>query len=86
MEEASIEGLSTLSDELDEEETRLRRFYEQARGEEQRRLIKGMIRQVAANFGSVEASILAHRDNLAEQSPERRSPQHGHPDMLGSST
>jgi hypothetical protein len=46
LEEASIEGLSTLSDELDEEETRLRRLYEQARGEEQRRLIKGMIRQV----------------------------------------
>ena len=86
LEEASIEGLSTLSNELDEEETRLRRLYEQARGEEQRRLIKGMIRQVAANSGSVEASILAHRDNLAEQSPERRSPQHGHPDMLGSST
>ena len=56
MEEGSIEGLSTLSDELDEEETRLRRLYEQARGEEQRRLIKGIIRQVAANFGSVEAS------------------------------
>ncbi|HYZ06704.1 MAG TPA: hypothetical protein VE691_16675 [Rubrobacter sp.] len=37
LEEASIEGLSTLSDELDEEETRLRRLYEQSRGEEQRR-------------------------------------------------
>jgi transcriptional regulator with XRE-family HTH domain len=86
LEEASIEGLSTLSDELDEEETRLRGLYEQARGEEQRRLIKGMIRQVAANSGSVEASILVHRDNLAEQSPERHSPQHGHPDMPEPST
>lgn len=73
LEEASIEGLSTLSDELDEEETRLRGLYEQARGEEQRRLIKGMIRQVAANSGSVEASILVHRDNLAEQSPEQNA-------------
>ena len=68
MEEASIEGLSTLSDELDEEETRLRRLYEQARVEEQRRLIKGMIRQVAANSGSVEASIMAHPDNETVES------------------
>jgi transcriptional regulator with XRE-family HTH domain len=86
LEDASVEGLCTLSDELDEEEIRLRRLYEQARGQEQRRLIKGMIRRVAANSGSVEASISAHRDNLAEQSPEHRSPQHGHPDMPEPST
>jgi transcriptional regulator with XRE-family HTH domain len=73
LEEASIERLSTLSDELDEEEIRLRGLYEQARGDEHRRLIKGMIRRVAANSGSVEASISAHKDNLPEQSPERRS-------------
>jgi transcriptional regulator with XRE-family HTH domain len=30
--------------------------------------------EVAANSGFVEASISAHRDNLAEQSPERRQP------------
>jgi transcriptional regulator with XRE-family HTH domain len=86
LEEASIEGLSTLSDELDEEETRLRELYEQARGVEQRRLIKGMIRQVAANSGSVEASIAAQNYKHPEHSPERRSPQHGHPDMPGPST
>jgi transcriptional regulator with XRE-family HTH domain len=63
LEVASIEGLSSLSDELDEEEGRLRRLYGEARGREQRRLIKGMIRQVAANSGSVEASIMAHPDN-----------------------
>jgi transcriptional regulator with XRE-family HTH domain len=62
LEGASIEGLSNLSDELGEEEVRLRRLYGEARGEEQRRLIKGMIRQVAANSGSVEASILVHPD------------------------
>jgi transcriptional regulator with XRE-family HTH domain len=63
LEGASIEGLSTLSRELDEEEGRLRRMYGDARGSEQRRLIKTMIRQVAANSGSVEASITAHEDN-----------------------
>jgi transcriptional regulator with XRE-family HTH domain len=63
LEAASIEGLSSLSDQLDEEEIRLRRLYGEARGDRQRRLIKGMIRQVAANSGSVEASIMAHPDN-----------------------
>ncbi|MDP9475505.1 MAG: helix-turn-helix domain-containing protein [Actinomycetota bacterium] len=70
LEDASIEGLSSLSAELDEEELRLRRLYGEARGSEQRRLIKSMIRQVAANSGSVEASIAAHKDNLP---PERGS-------------
>jgi len=65
LETASIEGLSSLSDQLDDEEVRLRGLYGEARGDEQRRLIKGMIRQVAANSGSVEASIMAHPDNNA---------------------
>jgi hypothetical protein len=30
--------------------------------------------------------MLVHRDNLAEQSPERHSPQHGHPVMPEPST
>ena len=62
LEAASIEGLFSLSDQLDEEELRLRNLYGEARGDRQRRLIKGMIRQVAANSGSVEASIVAHPD------------------------
>ena len=86
LEEASIEGLSTLYDELGEEENRLRGLYERARGDEQRRLIKGMIRRVAANSGSVEASISAHKGKLPEQSPERRSPQPGRPDTPRPST
>src|ERR687897_498402 len=85
LEEASIEKLSTLSDELDEEEIRLRELYEQARGDEQRRLIKGMIRRVAANSGSVEASISAHKDNVPERSPERRSLRDWPHDTLGPS-
>ncbi len=86
LEGASIEGLSSLSGELDEEEVRLRRLYGEARGSEQRRLIKSMIRQVAANSGSVEASIAAHKDKLPDQSQERRSPQDGHQDTPEPST
>ena len=62
LESATIEGLSSLFEGLDEEESRLRRLYVEARGDRQRRLIKAMIRQVAANSGSVEASIMAHPD------------------------
>src|SRR5215217_8681991 len=62
VEAASIEGLSSLFQRLGDEELRLRKLYGEARGERQRRLIKAMIRQVAANSGSVEASIMAHPD------------------------
>ena len=86
LEDASIEGLSSLSGELDEEGSRLRRLYGEARGSEQRRLIMSMIRQVAANSGSVEASIATHKDKLPAQSSEHRSPQDGHPDTPEPST
>ena len=62
VEAASVEGLSLLFERLGDEELRLRKLYGEARGERQRRLIKAMIRQVAANSGSVEASIMAHPD------------------------
>ena len=68
LEGASIERLSSLFRELGEEQGRLRRLYGEARGSEQRRLIKNMIRQVAANSGSVEASITAHEDKGPEES------------------
>jgi transcriptional regulator with XRE-family HTH domain len=67
LEAASIEGLSTLFERLGEEELRLRKLYGEARGDQQRRLIKAMIRQVAANSGSVEASIMAHPDRDGAQ-------------------
>jgi len=73
LEGASIEGLSSLSQELGEERDRLRRMYGEARGSAQRRLIKTMIRQVAANSGSVEASITVHKDTLPGDSPECRA-------------
>jgi transcriptional regulator with XRE-family HTH domain len=77
LEGASIEGLNSLSGELDEEESRLRRLYGEARGSEQRRLIKSMIRQVAANSGSVEATLAAHEDNLQERPSDGRSSRDG---------
>jgi transcriptional regulator with XRE-family HTH domain len=80
LEAASIDGLSSLSQELGEEELRLRRLYGEARGEEQRRLIKGMIRRVAANSGSVAASIYIHKDRITEKLPERRSRRDEHLD------
>jgi len=83
LEDASIEGLFSLSEELDEEKVRLRRLYGEARGRDQRRLIKGMIRHVAANSGSVEASISAHKDKLPKQSPERRPPRDDNQDTSG---
>ena len=62
VEAASIEGLSTLFEVLGDERLRLRKLYGEATGDRQRRLIKAMIRQVAANSGSVEASLMAHPD------------------------
>jgi transcriptional regulator with XRE-family HTH domain len=67
LEAASIEGLSSLFERLGDEELRLRKLYGEARGDRQRRLIKAMIRQVAANSGSVEASIMAHPDRDGAQ-------------------
>ena len=81
LEYASIEGLSSLSRALDEEQGRLQRMYGEARGSEQRRLIKTMIRQVAASSGSVEASITVQNYKLPEDSPERRAPQDENPDV-----
>jgi transcriptional regulator with XRE-family HTH domain len=72
LEGASIDKLSSLFRELGEEQGRLRRLYGEARGSEQRRLIKTMIRQVAANSGSVEASITAHEDT--QEDVNRRQP------------
>ena len=62
VEAASIAGLSTLFEVLADERSRLRKLYGEATGDRQRRLIKAMIRQVAANSGSVEASLMAHPD------------------------
>src|SRR5918998_4161240 len=54
LEGAKLDSLRALSRELAEEQERLRRLYGEARGAEQRRLVKGRIRDVAAQQGSVE--------------------------------
>ena len=71
LEEATLNNLLALSRELDEEHERLRRLYGEARGLEQRRLVKGRIRDVAARRGSVEASIAYHPEYVRskEQGP-----------------
>ena len=70
LEGAALGDLLSLSQELDEEHERLRRLYGEARSSEQRRLIKGRIRYVAAQHGSVETSI-AHHPDLKAPSEER---------------
>ena len=75
LEGATIERLSSLFRELGEEQGRLRRLYGETRGSGQRRVIKAMIRQVAANSGSVEASITAHDDQEQDLPPGGRSPR-----------
>lgn len=65
VEEASLESLRTLSRQLDEEQGRLQELYEEfPHDTEQRRFVKRQIRNVAAQSGSVGASIrfLKRRD------------------------
>lgn len=62
VEDASLENLSALRRELEEEQGRLQRLYGEARGSERQREIKRRIRNVAAQSGSVGASIMFHRD------------------------
>ena len=60
LEGAALGDLLALSRRLGEEQERLRKLYGEARDLEQRRNIKGRIRDVAAQRGSVEASIAHH--------------------------
>ncbi len=69
LEGAALGGLLALSRELGKEHERLRTLYGEARGTQQRRLIKGRIRDVAAQHGSVETSI-AHHPNLPREEPD----------------
>ncbi len=70
LEGATLDSLRALSRVLAEEQERLRRLYGEARGAEQRRLVKGRIRDVAAQQGSVEASI-AHHPELEASAGEQ---------------
>lgn len=68
LEGAALGGLLALSRELVEEHERLLRFYGETRDREERRLIKGRVREVAARHGSVEVSV-SHYPDLSEPSP-----------------
>lgn len=72
LEGATLGGLLSLSQELAEEQERLRKLYGETRGAEQRRSIKVRIRDVAAQHGSVGTSISYHPD--LEAPPEGRGP------------
>jgi transcriptional regulator with XRE-family HTH domain len=72
---ASLDDLSTLSQELDEERGRLQRLYgEFPRGSEQQRFIKRQIRNVSAQSGSVTTSMMFREQQRA---PRERDPSHG---------
>ncbi|MGI8860425.1 MAG: helix-turn-helix domain-containing protein [Rubrobacteraceae bacterium] len=69
---ASLDDLSTLSQELDEERGRLQRLYgEFPRGSEQQRFIKRQIRDVSAQSGSVTTSMMFQEQR---QAPGGRHP------------
>lgn len=72
LEHAPLEGLLSLSRALAHEMERLQRLYEALPGEsEQRRIVKARIRRVAADSGSVEASILAHPENRQRETARK---------------
>lgn len=74
LEHTPLEGLRSLSRALAQEMERLQRLYEALPGgSEQRRIVKSRIRRVAADSGSVEASILAHPDNNSQDPAEKTS-------------
>jgi transcriptional regulator with XRE-family HTH domain len=63
VEQAPLMRLRSLSEELEEEQRRLRRLYgEFPEGSEQRRFIKQQIRDLSAHSGSVTTSLMFHAD------------------------
>ena len=68
IEGASLEELKSLVQDLEDERKRLQRLYgEFPEGSEQRRFIKGRIRDVSAQSGSVATSIMFHSDKDAKE-------------------
>jgi transcriptional regulator with XRE-family HTH domain len=65
---ASLEELKSLVQDLEEERKRLQRLYgEFPEGSNQRRFIKGRIRDISAQSGSVATSIMFHSDKDAKE-------------------
>jgi hypothetical protein len=68
LEEASLDRLKSLAWELNEERERLQRLYgEFPEGSEQRRFIKGQIREVSAQSGSITTSMMFHSETGAKE-------------------
>jgi transcriptional regulator with XRE-family HTH domain len=73
IEGASLDELKSLVRELENERERLQRLYgEFPEGSEQRRFIKGQIRDVAAQSGSVRTSMMFHTGKGAEEREDRQ--------------
>jgi transcriptional regulator with XRE-family HTH domain len=80
VEEASLESLGALSRLLDEEQDRLQRLYEESsQSTEQRRYIKRRIRNVAAQSGSVDASILFQQRSIETRGSAEEEEEDGAP-------
>ena len=63
IEDASFDELKALVEELEKERERLQMLYgEFPEGSEQRRFIKGQIRDVSAQSGSISTSMIFHSD------------------------
>ncbi len=68
IEGASLEALKSLAEELEKERGRLQTLYgEFPEGSEQRRFIKGQIRDVSGQSASITTSMMFYRDKGAEE-------------------
>ncbi len=73
IEGASLDELKSLVRELENERERLQRLYgEFPEGSEQRRFIKGQIRNVSAQSGSITTSMMFHSDKDAKEREDRQ--------------
>jgi transcriptional regulator with XRE-family HTH domain len=73
IEDASLDELKSLVQELENERERLQRLYgEFPEGSEQRRFIKGQIRDVSAQSGSITTSMMFHSDKGAGRKDEQK--------------
>ena len=84
IEEASLDRLKSLAWELNEERERLQRLYgEFPEGSEQRRFIKGQIREVSAQSGSITTSMMFHSETGAKEHTDEQKEVGGEPRREG---
>ena len=84
IEEASLDRLKSLAWELNEERERLQRLYgEFPEGSKQRRFIKGQIREVSAQSGSITTSMMFHSETGAKEHTDEQKEVGGEPRREG---